>query len=224
MELAGETLRLLPERAIYWPRRSTLLIADTHWGKAATMRAHSVPVPSGTTNEDLARLSAALDRSGARRLVILGDVIHARKGRSPETLASVARWRERHASTEILLVRGNHDQRAGDPPVDLGIRCVDAPFAEPPFAYRHFPHPAPEGYVLAGHIHPAIKLCGGGKQRATLPCFLFGPRVGILPAFGGFTGMGRIDPAEGDRVYAIAGDEVIDVSADDAAQRDSPTR
>ena len=212
MELAGETLCLLPERAVHWPRRSTVLIADTHWGKAATLRANAVPVPSGTTSEDLTRLSSALNRTGAARLVILGDVIHARQGRSPATLAAIARWRERHGATEILLVRGNHDQRAGDPPDELGIRCVDAPFSDAPFIYRHFPHESPDGYVLAGHIHPAIKLHGGGLQRATLPCFYFGRRVGILPAFGGFTGMGRIHPDLEDRVYVIAGDEVIDVS------------
>ncbi len=213
VELAGETLCLLPERAVHW--RSTLLIADTHWGKAATLRANAVPVPHGTTAEDLARLSSALARTGAERLVILGDVIHARQGRSPATLGTLARWRERHPGIAILLVRGNHDQRAGDPPEELGIRCVDAPFAEPPFVYRHFPHESREGYVLSGHIHPAIKLYGGGLQRATLPCFYFGRRVGILPAFGGFTGMGRIHPGPEDRVYAIAGDEVIGVSNSD---------
>ena len=209
IELAGESLKLLPERAIYWPRRATLLIADTHWGKAAALRANAVPVPRGTTAEDLARLSAALDRTQASRLVLLGDVIHAREGRAPATLAAVGRWRERHAALDILLVRGNHDQRAGDPPEELGIRCVDAPFGEQPFVYRHFPHESPDGYALAGHIHPAIKLYGGGGQRATLPCFVFGRRVGILPAFGGFTGMGRIHPGPDDRVYAIADGEVI---------------
>jgi hypothetical protein len=36
--VAGEKLGLFAERAIYWPARSTLLVADPHFGKAATFR------------------------------------------------------------------------------------------------------------------------------------------------------------------------------------------
>jgi metallophosphoesterase superfamily enzyme len=38
-----------------------------------------------------------------------------------------------------VLVRGNHDSRAGDPPASLGIRVVDEPFAVGPFAACHHP-------------------------------------------------------------------------------------
>ena len=65
IELAGESVSLLPERAIYWPREGALIVADLHWGKAASFRAAGVPIPSGTTSADLARLNRALDRTGA---------------------------------------------------------------------------------------------------------------------------------------------------------------
>ena len=35
VQLAGEELWLLPEKAIYWPAQQALLIADVHFGKAA---------------------------------------------------------------------------------------------------------------------------------------------------------------------------------------------
>ncbi len=35
VDIAGERLVLLPERAAFWERASTLLVADAHWGKAA---------------------------------------------------------------------------------------------------------------------------------------------------------------------------------------------
>lgn len=127
IERAGERLRLMPERAVYWAQRETLLVADLHWGKAAALRAAAIPVPHGTTDWDLERLSAALNRSGARRLVLLGDVLHARTGRAARTLESVAAWRRTRAGLEILMVRGNHDRAAGDPPEELGIRCVEGP-------------------------------------------------------------------------------------------------
>ena len=56
INLLGESMVLLPERAMYWPARETLFIADPHWGKAATFRSYGIPVPAGTTDEGIARL------------------------------------------------------------------------------------------------------------------------------------------------------------------------
>jgi DNA ligase-associated metallophosphoesterase len=207
VEVAGTTLELLPERAAYWRERETLFLADTHWGKAAAFRAHHIPVPGGTTSNDLARLTSLIGETGCRRIVLLGDAIHAREGRG--AFDAVADWRAGHASVEIVLVRGNHDKRAGDPPASLRIECVNAPLVEGPFALLHHPNESDQGYVLAGHTHPAVTLRGKGLQRATLPCFWFTPRVCTLPAFGSFCGKALIYPEPGDRVYAIAGDEVV---------------
>lgn len=91
IEIAGEELELLPERAIHWPARRTLFVADTHWGKAATLRAYSIPVPMGGTDDDLERLSRALEKTDARRLIVLGDALHAREGRSPADVPNACR-------------------------------------------------------------------------------------------------------------------------------------
>jgi DNA ligase-associated metallophosphoesterase len=213
IDLQGESVVLLPERALFWEREEALIVADVHLGKAAAFRAAALPLPGGTTTEALARLGAAAERTGARRLLFLGDLLHARAGRAARTLAAVAAWRETHPDLEILLVRGNHDRGAGDPPDDWRIRCVDEPWREGPFAFRHHPEDDPEGYVLAGHIHPAINLHGAGRQSETLPAFLFGKSCGLLPAFGGFTGGARVRPRRGDRVYVLAEEEVIEVGA-----------
>jgi DNA ligase-associated metallophosphoesterase len=210
-ELSGETVRLQPERALFIPRTETLLIADPHWGKAATFRASGLAVPGGTTEEGLARLSRALERTGARRLVILGDLFHARAGRAPRTLAAARAWRERHADLAITLIRGNHDRHAGDPPGELRIDCCDPPCAEPPFVLSHHPFAAAEGYVLAGHLHPSVTLRGAGRQRQRLPCFHFGAHAAVLPAFGDFTGTAEVTVAPGDRVYVVAGERVMEV-------------
>jgi hypothetical protein len=55
---------------------------------------------------------------------------------------------------------------------------------------------------------------GRAFERLRLPCFWLGDEdvpahaVGILPAFGSFTGMHRIAPRAGDRVFPVAGDVV----------------
>jgi len=210
--VAGEELQLLPERAAFWTRERTLLVADPHFGKAAAFRAGGVPVPRGTTTENLRRLDAALRRTAARRIVFLVDFLHAREGRAPETLRVLNQWRATRANIDMLLVRGNHDARAGDPPTELAIRCETGPITESPFVFAHHPTTSSDGYVLCGHIHPGVRLHGAGRQFEHLPCFWFGPETAVLPAFGEFTGLAGVDVREGDRVWVVAGDEVIDVT------------
>lgn len=214
VRLAGEDVVLLPERALFWPRAATLVAADFHWGKGATFRAAGIPIPVGATSDDLSRLDAALLRTCARRLVVLGDLFHARAGRiATRTLAELRRWRELRSGLEILLVRGNHDRHAGDPPEDLRINCVDAPAYVPPFILRHEPASSPEGYTLAGHVHPGVVLYGQALQRERLPCFLLSRRVAVLPAFGSFTGLGIVEPGPDDRAFVVGDGEVIEIPA-----------
>ena len=214
LTIAGEQIYLLNERALYWPGASTLVVADLHWGKAATFRSVGIPIPIGTTSDDLARLDSALQRTHARRMVVLGDLFHAKAGRiASHTLAELRRWRNLAGNFEILLVRGNHDRHAGDPPSDLHINCVNAPAYVPPFVFRHEPADSTGAYGLAGHIHPGLTLVGRGLQRETLPCFLVGKTAAVIPAFGSFTGFGVVEPGPEDRAFVIAGDEVLEVAA-----------
>ncbi len=212
IDWAGETLELLPERALLWPARATLVLADPHFGKTAAFRAGGIPVPSGTTAGDLARLDALVHARAPGRLVILGDFFHARAGLVEDTLARLGTWRLRHASLAIDLVAGNHDRRAGGPPEEWQIRLHEQPLAEGPFLFCHEPpdRVPPRRYALAGHVHPAFSLEDRtGHLRA--PCFLFGARCALLPAFGGFTGAKSVRPAPGERVYVVGEDEVIPI-------------
>lgn len=204
----GEDLTLHAQRALSW--RRTLVIADPHFGKAATFRARGIPVPEATTASDLLRLGRLIEATAAERLVILGDCLHARSGRDEATLDTVAAWRRSFAALAVVLVRGNHDRHAGDPPSSWAFDAVDDPLLDGPFAFRHHPEPHDRAYALAGHLHPAVSLSGGGDSLRPA-CFWFGPSVAVLPAFGAFTGATAIAPRAGDRVFAV-GPEVVEVS------------
>ena len=209
--LAGENVRLLPERALFWERANTLLIADPHWGKAATFRANALPVPDPGA-DDLLRLDRVLTQTAATRLIFLGDLLHAKAGRTESGLNEFAAWRAKHPTLEITLVRGNHDKRAGDPPENWRVRCVDAPYHAAPFILLHEPAIIDGAYTLAGHIHPGAVLTGRGRQTLKLPCFWFGARGGVLPAFGSFTGSAGIRPLPGDRVFVTTERAVVDIT------------
>jgi DNA ligase-associated metallophosphoesterase len=202
--LAGERVELLVERALHWPATATLFVADVHLGKAAAFRAGGVPLPRGGTDADLTRLSGLIARTRARRLVILGDFLHAAAGRVAALDRAFAAWREQHAGVELLLVRGNHDDRAGDPPLHWDVPVVAEPHALAPFLACHVPVSPRSGYALCGHVHPGVWLTGVAEQRERLPCFVLGSRRAILPAFGSFTGLATAPHMRGDRVVVIA--------------------
>ena len=205
---AGETLWLLPEHALWWPAARVLWVADLHLGKAATYRALGQPVPAGTTRENLARLSALLLHYQPAQLVFLGDFLHAAQAKTASLLAELAAWRQSHAALRSVLVRGNHDSRAGDPPLSLDIEAVDEPWPIGPFAACHHPQRDATRYVLAGHLHPAVTLRGPGRDRLRLPCFSVGERCAVLPAFGEFTGGWQVERQPGRTLYAVGGQAV----------------
>ena len=208
IEYHGETLWLLADKAIYWPARRALLVADVHIGKAASYRALHQPVPRGTTEATLARLDTLLVEYDCEQLIVLGDFLHARSARAPTTLERLRAWRARHHAIRMVLVRGNHDRHAGDPPEELTIEVVDEPWLMGPFALQHEPTAHPTHAVLAGHVHPAYLLRGNGRQRLRLPCFVFRADVSVLPAFGEFTGGWTIEPAPRARVFIAGGGRV----------------
>ncbi|HBS28123.1 MAG TPA: ligase-associated DNA damage response endonuclease PdeM [Phycisphaerales bacterium] len=208
--LADELVSLWAERALFWERAATLIIADLHLGKAAAFRASGIPVPEATTDADLHRLEWLVDRSGARRLLVLGDMLHARAGRSAETFDRFAQWRRRRREVKIELVRGNHDASAGDPPSAWEVESIDGPVVEPPFVFMHEPREDQRGYALGGHLHPAAVLDGVAGSVERTPCFWFGERVGVLPAFGSFTGMKAVRPAPGDSVFLVGEGMVVE--------------
>ena len=220
INLAGEHMLLCGDHAMVWPARKTLLIADAHFGKAAAFRARGMPVPIGTTANNLARLDALINMHAIERVVFLGDLFHARESHAPATLAALRAWREQRANLQLLLVEGNHDKNAGAVPADLRIEMVGEPYIEGPFALCHHPKPFMDSYVLAGHLHPAY-LLSGRRESLRLPCFWLGEQVGVLPAFGDFTGTYRISPMAGDRIYAVADGRVIAMPAQRPAQQDA---
>lgn len=202
LKVAGETMVARGDRTLFWPAESTLFAADVHLGKGAAFRAGGVPLPMGSTASDLAALGRALDASGARRLVILGDLWHARAGRTKAHREEFAAWAAAR-DVRIRLVIGNHDRHAG---WDVDAAAPGARMG--PFVLQHEPEPNADGYVLSGHLHPGVVLGGRGGESLRVPCFWFGERVGVLPAFGELTGAATIRPAPGDRVLVVADDLV----------------
>jgi len=206
---ANQPLWLLPDRAVWWPGRDTLIVADLHFGKSASFRSAGVPVPEGTTTKDLSRLSTAIERTGAKRLVILGDFLHSRRGRHTEVFDAIARWRAVHADLPITLIRGNHDHSAGRVPENWNVQEVDEPHNEDGFAFCHYPDCASPLPTIAGHVHPVTPLRDYDGSQLNVPCFVVDSRCLTLPSFGTFTGGHSMTNQPNRRIFILAGKRVV---------------
>jgi len=210
LELAGERLWLRADHSVHWPARDTLFVADTHFGKAGVFRRQGLNVPGGTTDADLARLEAAIAETAATRLIILGDFVHAPPSAEEPWLARFEAWRARHAGLEIIVTRGNHD-RVKTLPLDLDIDWQPGSRFEAPFVCQHEPGADKRGPLLAGHIHPVVRM-RAGSESLRLPVFWCHADGLMLPAFCSFAGGGRIAPAAADRVFVVGEGDVVEAS------------
>jgi DNA ligase-associated metallophosphoesterase len=210
IQIYGNSWVLCPERAAFWLEKKILVLADPHFGKAGTFRAHGIPIPVGSTKDDLKRLSGLLMQYRPERLLILGDLLHAKPGNTPALRRKIKAWRRQFPALPISLVRGNHDRMSGLPPEEFQIDQLQLEMEVPPFRFVHEPRAFDSHYAICGHVHPALRLING-MERETLPCFYFGRSHGILPAYGSFTGTQSIQPQKGDRVFVIAEDEIVEL-------------
>ncbi|WP_454827254.1 ligase-associated DNA damage response endonuclease PdeM [Paraburkholderia xenovorans] len=212
VEIAGHSLVLSSLRAAFDPALRCLLVADVHFGKDAVFRARGIPVPIGSTADNVMRLDILIAQFEPTLLVFLGDLLHAREAHATETLEALHVWRARHAGLRVVLVEGNHDVRAGPLPATLGVEYVDEPWRLGPWALCHHPQTVEGAYALAGHVHPVYRIATR-NDSVRVPCFRFGVNCGVLPAFGSFTGGALEDGRVADeKVFLVVQERVIEVA------------
>ena len=166
---AGLDLLLRPEGALHLPQAKALLLADFHLGKAHSFRRLGLPVPGGTTANMLDRLDALLQRVAPTHLVFLGDFLHSASAQASPALAQFADWRARQGELRLSLVRGNHDDRAGDPPAALGIDVVDEPWPLAGLALCHHPLPWESAGMTPPMAGAATQAALAGAEAAAMP-------------------------------------------------------
>lgn len=212
--LCDEQVILLPQKAMFWPKHSTLFLADAHFGKAGTFRSHKIAIPSGITETDLSKIDFLVEQLSVQKIIFLGDFIHAKSGMTKRITEQLWQWREKHSTLSVSLVKGNHDRSIKGIAELLRIELLDEPYLMAPFILCHHPDRdyKPEGFVFCGHLHPAVKLYGQAKQKVRLPCFYVQQNQVVLPAFGTFTGCMEIQPSEEEQVFVIADSEVVSLT------------
>lgn len=203
------SLKLLPEAAVYLTDSATLVVADLHLGKSAAFRAKGLPVPEGDNARDLGRMRALVEKHGAARLAIAGDLFHAPSGITPELHDAVTAFLDA-IGIPVTLVVGNHDAKIRSIPARL--HPVERLELGDGMLIIHDPADADgDALHLCGHLHPIVKIPDGRRTSLRFPCFLNRGNTLVLPSFGSFTGGAVVHPKATDRVFVALRDEIIEL-------------
>jgi uncharacterized protein len=208
IELQGERVYLLPERALWWEKENTLIIADLHWGKSAHFRKHGIAITAKSQEQDEMRLAGLINRFNTHRLIIAGDMFHSRSNKEVEIFGH---FRQLHNSLHIDLVMGNHDILSKDQYSSWQLSSHKECLETGPFCIAHDHMENKNKFVIHGHVHPAlrIKSKGGNQPTIKLCCFAQTKEKLILPAFGQFTGNHVLEDQDFQHIYLIAEKNVI---------------
>lgn len=206
IELQGEQLLLLPQRALYWAKEKSLIVADMHWGKTGHFRKNGIAIPSTTQDTDERTLSSLISTHNAERLIVAGDMFHSRPNKETDAFAH---WRQQHQELAIDLVYGNHDILPSDSYTSWDITLHNETLNISPFTIAHDDIDNSAGFLLHGHIHPAIKIPLKGRTTVRTDCFCIDEKRMILPAFGQFTGRHAVNQKKFKELYIITEDNII---------------
>jgi len=204
---------LSPERVMYWEKQKTLVIADLHIGKTGHFRKSGIPVPQNIFKEDLQRLFSQILFFKAEQVIIAGDLSHSQSNKEMDLFK---KWRNDMLALNIRLVNGNHDILEDNWYKELNIERADNLLIDG-FSFYHDPADAEKNetdnthYSFCGHLHPGTSIRGRGRQSLQFPCFYFGHTTGILPAFSRFTGFVNVQAKEGENVFAIVENSIMQV-------------
>lgn len=202
-------LTLLPERAVYIEAIDTLLVSDVHLGKSETFQHFGIPISSQVNLATLNRLRQVCDRTQASNLWILGDLFHSQAGLVEPVIDG---WLHFLNDTQVSahLVLGNHDRALVKTLEQLSLTCHTEAVITDCAIFSHEPWPQTDQLNICGHVHPVVRLQGGG-DRLRLPCFFWEAPLQrlTLPAFGEFTGGYEMAIRPQTVAFAIASDRVV---------------
>ncbi len=202
-----EIVELHPYASLFWQKKQMLLVSDTHFGKVSHFRKNGMAVPMAVAQRNWDRLMWLIDHYKPKELVFLGDLFHSSYNEEWNVFQTI---RDSFYEVQMTLVLGNHDILNEEHYQRADLRLVER-LDLFPFVFSHEPLDRASGYNIYGHIHPAVRMKGKGRQSMKLPCFYFGEKYGIMPAFGAFTGTMTIPVKEGDQVFVLAQDQVFQI-------------
>jgi DNA ligase-associated metallophosphoesterase len=209
IEIRKHRFMLLPQKALFWKNKNTLLISDLHLGKVTHFRKAGIAIPEQALYRNFYILDELIQKYLPKRIIMLGDLFHSDINYEWELFS---RWRIHHRNLELILVQGNHDILPVRRLHELGI-LADECWKESEFLFCHHP-PEEESddlFTFCGHVHPVFIVRTKTGYGTRIPCFVFDHNRAVLPSFGVFTGGYSVDFENGRKIFLVANDEIVEI-------------
>ena len=170
--------------ALWLPEPRVIAISDLHLGYEGALAEQGVGVPRIQRRVILERLERIVEAYHPAKVVVCGDFKHEfSKALVDEWVEVKQVLRFLRGRTETVLVRGNHDNYLLNILNDLGMKLVDRyDLSGYTFVHGH-EDVSTLGTIVMGHEHPAVKLRDELGATVSVPAFVAGDRLIVLPAF-----------------------------------------
>lgn len=206
-----QTLWLSPTRCIFWEEQKILILSDLHLGKAGHFRKSGIGIPQNIFKEDIQKLFSQIQFFKPETVLITGDMFHSHANKEIDFFV---KWRNDFPSVKFFLIKGNHDILGNQFYKEANIEVFENKLTLKKICFTHDIAESCDDdknstYTFSGHIHPGVKVSGAGRQTIYLPCFYFGKKYAVLPAFSAFTGLAKIKPGQSDHVFVMVENKVI---------------
>lgn len=182
----------LVECAVYIPQYSVLCVADLHIGLEHSIAGNQLSL--GHQHDMLVRIESLFKNTGARQLIVNGDIKHEFGSPNAEERQGIRSLVELcfRYKAQLHLIAGNHDVG-----LTTFLRHIDIPMQIPVYDILEwddlcFVHgdgvfSSHKSVTIMGHHHPAIVL-SDGIRKEQYPCFVVAKTgktgiVIVVPAF-----------------------------------------
>ena len=182
-------IRITRDRCLVMDEGPTVVLGDLHLGYERALEQDGMYIPR--TNSDSIRdaLNDILFRYEPERVVLLGDIKHDFRHSGYEEKNEVRGiMRLLSEATEVVVIKGNHDNFLQNIINDLGMLAADYVDLAG-FRLEHGHVDSGVRPVIIGHEHPSVRIPGSVGGGLKLQCFVHARQDGVivLPPFSPFS-------------------------------------
>lgn len=174
--------------AVYFEEHDTIAVSDLQLGQEEELRSKGHFVLDRELQEMKKDLRRLIVKTGAKRLVINGDIKHEFSRISSQEWSAVLDLLDVFSDVEIVFVKGNHDNMLEPILKKCDVALHDEYLlGDILFIHGHeLPKTKEFSTLVIGHEHPAVRFSDGVRSE-TVKCFLRGSWQGkeliVLPSF-----------------------------------------
>ncbi|MCD6474591.1 MAG: metallophosphoesterase [Thermoplasmata archaeon] len=168
--------------AAYLPEHGIAVVSDLHIGYEGVLQREGVMIPKYQKKILMERLEKIIEKFEPELLIINGDFKHEfGKNLRQEWNEAMELLEFIKNKTNVLLVRGNHDNFLKTIASKADVRVVEH-YKVGDITIFHGHKDMKGKKKIIGHEHPSISLRDAVGAMVKLPCFLISDSITVLPA------------------------------------------